>query len=235
MHFYSINERRNAVVQRRTNVKAASVERKESLAASHSFQEFAAAVDDLRAWICEKSRRVLDESYRDLTNLERKLQKHEAFELELRANERQLRAINKTGQSMVSKNHYRARDIDAMVSSVNADWEQLVAASSDKGRKLRQAANQVTHNKTLEDAKSKLDELNRDIEQTDLGHDLRSCRDQLKKQQALENETALWKQKINDLVHAGEEMAEDGHFDADSILKQGQQHKKKIEAMKGCD
>jgi hypothetical protein len=45
--------------------------------------------------MAEKSRTVQDESYRDLTNLERKLQKHEAFELELRANEGQLRSINK--------------------------------------------------------------------------------------------------------------------------------------------
>ena len=54
-----------------------------------------ASIDDLRSWMAEKSRTVQDESYRDLTNLERKLQKHEAFELELRANEGQLRSINK--------------------------------------------------------------------------------------------------------------------------------------------
>ena len=58
-------------------------------------QEFVASIDDLRSWMAEKSRTVQDESYRDLTNLERKLQKHEAFELELRANEGQLRSINK--------------------------------------------------------------------------------------------------------------------------------------------
>ena len=54
-----------------------------------------ASIDDLRSWMAEKSRAVQDESYRDLTNLERKLQKHEALELELRANEGQLRSINK--------------------------------------------------------------------------------------------------------------------------------------------
>ena len=58
-------------------------------------QEFVASIDDLRSWMAEKSRAVQDESYRDLTNLERKLQKHEVLELELRANEGQLRSINK--------------------------------------------------------------------------------------------------------------------------------------------
>lgn len=35
-----------------------------------------------------------DDSYRDLTNLERKLQKHEAFEAELKANEARLHDID---------------------------------------------------------------------------------------------------------------------------------------------
>lgn len=63
-------------------------------------QEFVASIDDLRSWMADKNRTVQDESYRDLTNLERKLQKHEAFELELRANEGQLRSINKVNDEL---------------------------------------------------------------------------------------------------------------------------------------
>jgi len=65
-------------------------------------QEFVASVDDLRSWMVEKGRGVQDESYRDLNNLERKLQKHEAFERELRANEGRLRSINKVRSSMAT-------------------------------------------------------------------------------------------------------------------------------------
>ncbi|XP_046630760.1 spectrin beta chain, non-erythrocytic 1-like isoform X4 [Daphnia pulicaria] len=228
----NINERRNNVVNRRENVKNVSAKRKDALEASHTFQEFVASIDDLRSWMADKNRTVQDESYRDLTNLERKLQKHEAFELELRANEGQLRSINKTGQSMTSKNHYRKQDIDQMLDAMNDQWDALVAASLDKGRKLRQASNQVAHNKTLEDAKSKLDELSSEINQSDVGNDLRSCRERLKKQQVLENDVNSLDLKINDLVQAGEEMAQDGHFDADGILSQGQRYKKRLEAFK---
>lgn len=62
---------------------------------SANFHNFAADVDDLRAWLGEKLKTAGDESYRDLNNIERKLQKHEAFESELRSNEKQLRSINK--------------------------------------------------------------------------------------------------------------------------------------------
>ena len=91
----SINERRNQVVARRAAVKEVAAARRAALYASRKFHDFAADVDDLRGWMAEKLKTATDESYRDLTNLERKLQKHEAFERELHANEGQLRAVNK--------------------------------------------------------------------------------------------------------------------------------------------
>jgi spectrin beta len=95
----SIDERRGQVVARRAAVKDAAAARRAALDASHKFQDFSADVDDLRGWMADKLKTASDESYRDLTNLERKLQKHEAFERELHANEGQLRAVNKVSQS----------------------------------------------------------------------------------------------------------------------------------------
>jgi spectrin beta len=46
-------------------------------------------------WIVEKKRIATDESYKDGTALGRKLQKHEAFEAELKANADRLDSINK--------------------------------------------------------------------------------------------------------------------------------------------
>jgi spectrin beta len=91
----SIDERWNQVVARRTTVKEAAAAREAALYASRKFHNFSADVDDLRGWMVDKLKTATDESYRDLTNLERKLQKHEAFERELHANEGQLRAVNK--------------------------------------------------------------------------------------------------------------------------------------------
>ena len=138
-----------------------------------------------------------------------------------------------TGQNLTSKNHYRKADVNQLLDTMNAEWDALVNASIDKGRKLRQAAAQQVHNKTLENAKSKLDELNSEVALNDLGHDLRSCRSLLKKQQGLEHEVSLWEKKINDLVYTGDEMAQDGHFDAESILKQGQLYQARLAQFKG--
>lgn len=91
----SIDERRNQVIARRAAVKEAAAARRAALYASHKFHNFSADVDDLQGWMADKMKTATDESYRDLSNLERKLQKHEAFERELQANEGQLRAVNK--------------------------------------------------------------------------------------------------------------------------------------------
>lgn len=66
-----------------------------SLQASKDYQKFCAEAGDLNQWLGDKMKIAGDENYRDLTNLPRKLQKHKAFERELRANEGQLRNMNK--------------------------------------------------------------------------------------------------------------------------------------------
>ncbi len=48
----------------------------------------------LSDWIREKYQTATDESYRELTNLLPKLQKHQAFEAELKANNDRLDVVN---------------------------------------------------------------------------------------------------------------------------------------------
>lgn len=46
------------------------------------------------AWIQEKLQIATDESFRDLTNIQRKLQRHQAFEAEITANKDGFDSIN---------------------------------------------------------------------------------------------------------------------------------------------
>jgi uncharacterized protein Veg len=50
----------------------------------------------------EKHKTATDESYKDLTNLKEKLKKHEAFELELKANNARLNQLNEVGTSFLT-------------------------------------------------------------------------------------------------------------------------------------
>lgn len=90
-----IDKRRNDVIRRRNAVKEAAQKRRNNLQANYNYEKFRAEAGDLREWLDDKTKVASDDSYRDLSNLPRKLQKHKAFDRELRANEGQLRNINK--------------------------------------------------------------------------------------------------------------------------------------------
>ncbi|XP_052891204.1 spectrin beta chain, non-erythrocytic 1 [Anopheles moucheti] len=220
-----IDERRVQVLARRERVKELAQKRRNALQASKDFQKFSSDVDDLNRWLADKTKIASDESYKDLSNLPRKLQKHKAFERELRANEGQLRMVNKEGESLIKTNN-RAGEVSDTLATINQKWKDLVATSLEKGRRLEQAALQREHNRYIEDSKSKFDELDHALQSKQVGNDLRSCKELMNKHQVLENDIALWEQKVAELVTTGEEMAHEGHFDANNI----QNETKKLQA-----
>ncbi|XP_063909279.1 spectrin beta chain, non-erythrocytic 1 isoform X5 [Zophobas morio] len=223
-----IDDKRNEVIQRRQAVKDICQQRTNALDASKNYQEFCAEVHDLRSWLNEKLKTASDESYRDLSNLERKLQKHEAFERELRANEGQLRTVNKLGQALIAQDSYRKADVAKTLKELNDEWQQLVGISLEKGRRLRQAVAQHDYNNSIDDIQTRLDEINENLSSDYVGGDLRSCRELLKRQDILDSELALCAGRVDDLVNKSNDMMHDGHFDADAIRQKALDGQKRL-------
>ncbi|XP_068625866.1 spectrin beta chain, non-erythrocytic 5 isoform X2 [Battus philenor] len=212
-----IAARKASVLQRRDLVRQAAAERRRALLASLAHQQFVAAAEELHAWIQDKTRTAKDQSYRDLANLERKLQKHEAFERELQANEKQLRNVESIGQSLQKSDPARAAQVSERLKSLQSAWEELVAASRDKGSKLRQAAQQRQHRRAVEDAKARLVDLERSLKSEEIGTDLRSCKRLLNQHQALEQELSASEQRARTLAAQGADLVSGGHFDGAAI------------------
>ncbi|XP_022241663.1 spectrin beta chain, non-erythrocytic 1-like [Limulus polyphemus] len=214
-----IDERQHQVVALREAVKEKAEKRKDMLETSLVYQRFRAEGDELMAWVQEKMKTAGDECYRDLTNLERKLQKHEAFEAEVKANEPRVDIINKTGTELISDGNFASEKVIELLDRLNTQWDDLCSQTKDKGHKLRQAVSQHSYNRTLESARCKLDELEGSLASDDRGHDLRSVKELLKKHQVLETELGVWENKVQEVINLGQEMARQGHFDAPNILK----------------
>ncbi|XP_046975216.1 spectrin beta chain, non-erythrocytic 5 isoform X2 [Vanessa cardui] len=212
-----ISARCAGVLRRRDAVRVRAGEARRALLAGLAHQQFVAAADELQAWIGDKTRTANDQSYRDLANLERKLQKHEAFERELQANEKQLRNVESIGESLQKSDSARAAVVSARLQSLREDWAALLAASRDKGGKLRQASQQRLLRRSVEDAKARLVELERALGSQELGSDLRSCKRLLVQHQALEQELSLCEQRAEALAAQGGDLVSDGHFDAPAI------------------
>lgn len=194
-----IAKRRDQVLERRQAVKVACQQRANVLDASKNYQEFCAEAHDLKAWIAEKRKTASDESYRDLNNLERKLQKHEAFERELRANEGQLRSVTKLGTALIAQGSYQKDDVAKTLQELNEAWKNLVGVSLEKGKRLHQAEAQESYNSAVDDVTVRLGEIETSLKSNNVGVDLRSCRDLLKKHEALEIELNQVEHRVNDL------------------------------------
>lgn len=79
-----------------------------------------------------------------------------------------------------------------MLSDLNKTWEKLVEVCVEKGRRLRQASAQHTYNRTLDDARLKLEEIETSLQSNQVGSDLRHCKQLIKKHQ-VRNKTSLIK------------------------------------------
>ncbi|KAJ8309236.1 hypothetical protein KUTeg_014110 [Tegillarca granosa] len=214
----SIDKRRKEILDRRQKVKDRAAERHNALLASQGFQEFKRNADELSSWMKEKYKTATDESYRDLSNLQEKLKKHQAFEAELKANNERLKDLNQQGNGMIDEGHEKSPEIKKILDDLNSQWKDLYDKSADKGNKLRQASQQHGLNRALSDAQNKLDEMEKSVANPDVGSDLRGVKELLKKHQNLENDLGLLADNIQSIVDEGQALAQAGHFDKAGIL-----------------
>lgn len=67
-------------------------------------------------------------------NLQGKLQKHQAFVLELNANESRIEAINNKGKKLVDADHYAKGSVDSSLEDIDELWKELNLKADEKGK-----------------------------------------------------------------------------------------------------
>nr|XP_002732400.1 PREDICTED: spectrin beta chain, non-erythrocytic 5-like [Saccoglossus kowalevskii] len=213
-----IQNRTEEVLNRRQKVKDKSKHRHDMLKQSEGYQEFCRDADELAEWVDEKQQFAMDDSFKDLSNLQSQLKKHQAFEIDLVANKDRMEKLNQEGHQLIDDGNYASDDVQARLDDLNKNWAALYGHSSDKTEKLTQATQQDLLNKLLEDTGLSLAQLEALLASEDVGHDLRSVKNLLKKHQLLEGDMAIEKEKIDNLNSQAHTLADEGHFDADRIL-----------------
>ncbi|KAJ7373044.1 hypothetical protein OS493_014188 [Desmophyllum pertusum] len=212
-----ISKRKDEVLKRRQNVKQLATKRRQALLQSQLLQNFKRDTQEFEAWIQEKLQIATDESFRDLTNVQRKLQRHQAFEAEIAANKDGFDSINACGKKLIREDHYGAKEIKDFLRRLNEGWSELVSKSADKGSRLQQAQQQQQFNRTMEDVKVWMNEVETVMSLEDLGHDLSSVKFLLKKHQGVETDIEVHDAQIQTLCDQAQGLIEGGHFDAGRI------------------
>src|SRR5690625_556305 len=112
-----IKERRRQVLTLYDAFKDTSKTKRSRLEDSRRFQYFKRDADELESWINEKLQTAMDESYKDPTNLQAKIQKHQAFEAEVHAHANAIVELDASGHEMISYHHFASDVIQVLFDS----------------------------------------------------------------------------------------------------------------------
>ncbi|KAH0615580.1 hypothetical protein JD844_005026 [Phrynosoma platyrhinos] len=205
--------RRDALLSRRNALHERAMCRRTQLSDSFHLQQFFRDSDELKSWVNEKMKTATDEAYKDPSNLQGKVQKHQAFEAELSANQSRIDGLEKAGQKLIDVKHYASDEVAARMNEVISLWKKLLEATELKGIKLREANQQQQFNRNVEDIELWLYEVEGHLASDDYGKDLTNDR-------------------IDGITIQARQFQEAGHFDADNIKKKQEALVARYEALK---
>lgn len=89
----------------------------------------------------EKIQLVSDESYRDLTNLISKTQKHATLEAEILSNHSRVVAVISQADDMLEDSHFASDEIRGHIQNLEELWQKLMDLTNEKKIKLNDAYN----------------------------------------------------------------------------------------------
>jgi hypothetical protein len=93
------------------NLLSKAEERRSQLEESLSLQQFLRDAEEAKNWISEKSKVAGDESYRNPSNLEVKIQQHQDFEAELQANKGRIDGVVEMAKELRGARHFASDEI----------------------------------------------------------------------------------------------------------------------------
>ncbi|TRY84982.1 hypothetical protein DNTS_028857 [Danionella cerebrum] len=225
-----IQQRSKFIDDRYKRLKDISKLRRLELLASKKHQEFLRDAAEMLLWMDEKFEIADDESYRDPNNILRKLKKHEAAEKEMLANQVRIDRLTETGEEMLAEDNHNTQSIQRKTREVLKRWSELQRKMAERGDKLRQAGQQEQLMELLQDAKLKIEAINRLLLNGIRGHDLRSSRQLLKEHKQLEEEAQELAEKINSIVTRAKHLATN-HFDSQRILRETETYLKLFKSL----
>uniref|UniRef100_A0A7M4FRU5 Spectrin alpha chain, non-erythrocytic 1 n=1 Tax=Crocodylus porosus TaxID=8502 RepID=A0A7M4FRU5_CROPO len=228
--------RRDALLSRRNALHDRAMCRRTQLEDSFHLQQFFRDSDELKSWVNEKMKTATDEAYKDPSNLQGKVQKHQAFEAELSANQSRIDALEKAGQKLIDVKHYASDEVAARMNEVISLWKKLLEATELKAPslriKLREANQQQQFNRNVEDIELWLYEVEGHLASDDYGKDLTNVQNLQKKHALLEADVTAHQDRIDGITIQARQFQEAGHFDADNIKKKQEALVARYEALK---
>jgi spectrin alpha len=211
---------RSAVVAARwTQLEQLSDARKVRLDEAQQLQQFLRDADEAETWMAEKIQTASDPSYKDASNLQGKLQQHQAFQAEVAANEERVKKVVAFGEEQLAGAHGAADApvVTPRLETLRSQWARLQELSADKLVKLQAAREQQQYNHGVEDIEFWLGDVELLLASKDLGKDLAGVQNLLKKHGSLLADIEAHRARVEAIAAQAALFAREGHFDAAAI------------------
>lgn len=212
-----IQTRLNLVTARRDKLTESSDARKKKLLETRKLLQFLRNVYEVQTWLHGKLQIANDESYRDPSNLQSKIQKHAAFEAEMQANQNRVGGVISEGNQLIKEEHFASEDIEAQVAELERHWAELLEASKSKREKLDDAYQALIFIRSLEELENWMNEVEAVLSSEDHGRDLASVAHLLKRHGVLENDVLAHAEDVKVLKENAAQFDREDHFMKDEI------------------
>ncbi|KAF4077514.1 hypothetical protein AMELA_G00208970 [Ameiurus melas] len=228
-----IQERRQQVLDRYRRFKELSTVRRQKLEDSYRFQFFRRDADELEKWIQEKLQIASDENYKDPSNLQGKLQKHQAFEAEVQANSGAIIKLDETGNLMISESHFASETIRSRLEELHRLWDLLLQKTKEKGVRLLQAQKLVQYLRECEDALDWITDKEAIVTSEELGQDLEHVEVLQKKFEEFQTDLAAHEERVNEVNQDAAKLTQENHPETELILKKQEEVNAAWQRLKG--
>lgn len=212
-----IQNRRQEVLSRYEQFKTICSDRRQKLEDSRRYQYFKRDADELESWIYEKLQTASDESYKDPTNLQAKIQKHQAFEAEVAAHANAIVVLDNTGTDMINKEHFASDIIKARLEELHRLWELLLSKLRDKGLRLKQALRLVQFMRECNEVMFWINDKEAFVSSEEFGQDLEHVEVLQKKFDEFQKDLHNHEDKVTEVNNLAEQLVSDGHPEENTI------------------
>ncbi|XP_068456287.1 spectrin beta chain, non-erythrocytic 5 [Clinocottus analis] len=206
-----------ALAVRRSQLQQQSRSRHKALDGSLKLQQFLSSSYQVCVWLNERNAVALDESWREPTNLQAKLLKHQSFEVEILANRYRVDTLTEEAEKLLSECPSAKVKVGLRVKELTDSWDALIHNCKEKKTRLQQAYQALQFQRSLDDMEQCVGSVERELTNEDCGSDLPSVNRLLKALQSLEEEVDGHRDRIQRLVETAKSFSSQGNFLAEEI------------------
>ncbi|XP_013913266.1 PREDICTED: spectrin beta chain, non-erythrocytic 5-like [Thamnophis sirtalis] len=206
-----------AVLRRKEKLLEIALMRRRLLKESWLLQKFLHNSFEIASWMSEKNSIALDESWRDPSNLQAKLQKHQTFQAEIVANKNHLNRIKAEGEKMLHERHYAFDVLQSRLQEIDELWDELLENCEEKKRKILDAYKALQFLHIVDETDKWLEDLDSEMKMPKSSDNLLVLNALLKKQEELEANFNAHRDHFQSLINRVQEFQEEKHFLADEI------------------